>query len=112
MEVMRVNRNARGQITQSEFHEENSPDRRRSTSKDIRHGSRGRSQDQNVDDLEAEFESDEDKLIASLKRKREDKSKFVGQVRERQQKLIDINDKIRKYDLNVVKDEEIDNLKY
>lgn len=60
-----------------------------------------------VHDVENEFETDEDKLVASLQRKRADKAKFVEGVRERQARMTDLNDQIRKYDLKQVKDEEL-----
>lgn len=42
---------------------------------------------------------DEDQLITSIKKKREDKAKFIEAIRDRQSHAMNLNEKIRKYDL-------------
>ena len=75
---------------------------------------RGRSLErshQDVGDLEAEVEADEDRLLKSIQSKRDAKAKFVEQVRDRQERIMQINEQIRRYDLKVVKETEIDTVK-
>ena len=62
-------------------------------------------------DLEAEVEADEDRLLKSLQSKRDAKAKFVEQVRDRQERIMQINEQIRRYDLKAVKETEIDTVK-
>ncbi len=57
------------------------------------------------------FETDEDHLITSLQNKRQGKAKFVEQVRDRQSKMMQLNEKIRKFDLKKVKEDEYDGLR-
>lgn len=57
------------------------------------------------------FETDEDQLITSLQNKRQGKAKFVEQVRDRQSKMMQLNEKIRRFDLKKVKEDEYDGLK-
>ncbi|TNV83239.1 hypothetical protein FGO68_gene4856 [Halteria grandinella] len=93
IQVMRVNRKNKQKAARS-----------RSKKRSLSRGGEG------VDDLEAEFETDEDKLIKSLQKKRQDKARFVETVRDRQQRMLEINQKIRQYDLRSVKEEEFDSL--
>lgn len=62
------------------------------------------------DDLISNFETDEDKLISSIQQKRQGKAKFVEGVRDRQTKIMQLNEKIRKFDLKKVKEDEYDGL--
>lgn len=62
-------------------------------------------------DLEAEVEADEDRLLKSLQSKRDAKAKFVEQVRDRQERIMQINEQIRRYDLKQVKDTETETVK-
>ena len=66
---------------------------------------------QDIGDLEAAVETDEDLLIRTLQNKREAKAKFVEQVRDRQERVMQINEQIRRYDLKQVKEAEIDQVK-
>ena len=53
---------------------------------------------------------DEEKLLAHFLKKREDKAKLAEGIRERQQKMLELNDQIRKHDFNAIRDEELDKL--
>jgi hypothetical protein len=54
---------------------------------------------------------DEEKLLEYYLKKREGKALEAEEIRDKQQKMIDLSEKIRKYDFNNIREEELDNIK-
>lgn len=54
---------------------------------------------------------DEDSLINRLQIKRDGKSKFVDGIRERQAKMMELNENLRNYNLQSIRDDGLDELK-
>jgi hypothetical protein len=101
IQVIKIGKKTRLGVKRANDGGQRSKSRKRSLSKGGR---------ENVDDLEAEVETDEDKLLLSLQKKRHEKARFVEGVRDKQQRLFELNEKIRQYDISTVKDEELDAL--
>ena len=55
--------------------------------------------------------TDESELISIFQRKHENKARFAEAIRERQQRMMDINEGIRSHDLRQVREEELDRVK-
>ena len=66
---------------------------------------------ESVADIEADMATDESELISIFQRKHENKARFAESIRERQQKMMDINEGIRRHDLRQVREEELDRVK-
>lgn len=66
---------------------------------------------ESVADIEVDQEVDEDKLIELYVKKQEQKAKLSEQLRDRQSRLMHLNDEIRKYDLRVMKTTEMDRVR-
>lgn len=63
-----------------------------------------------VDDLKVDQTEDEDKLIEHFLKKRDEKAKFAEGIRDKQAKMMELNDQIRKFDINKVRADELEKL--
>ncbi|CDW82160.1 UNKNOWN [Stylonychia lemnae] len=63
-----------------------------------------------VDDIQSDQILDEDQLIAHMQKKQDEKSRLAEGIRDKQSKLMELNEQIRKYDINQVKTDELDQL--
>eukprot|EP00347_Sterkiella_histriomuscorum_P013604 403364082 len=63
-----------------------------------------------VSDLAHDQTDDEEKLIAHFLKKRDEKAKLAEGLRDKQQRMLELNEQIRKYDINQVRMDELDKL--
>ena len=65
-------------------------------------------QGEDLDDLYEDFTDDEEKLIQTFLEKRDNKAKQADEFREKYARLMDLNKKMRQFDFNHIRGEELE----